>query len=260
MICKKRLLNSYLLYWHFLWMSLWKKKKKSLTLCFPKGGCIFSPLCSLPIFEKPTFPYQIKCPVPNTGHNITHSFPTGWNSSLSKLLPAALQSLNQGTTLPSRKHTGFFFFFFAQSCPTLCDPMGYSLPGSSIHGIFQARVLEWGAISFSRGSSWPRDRSRVSRIAGRRFTVWANREALADIGKGQALVTKLCPTLAAPWFVARQVPLSMRFSRQEYWSGLPFPSAGDLPDPGIEPGYPVLKFHIRYHRGETTTYAAPYTK
>ena len=47
-----------------------------------------------------------------------------------------------------------------------------SLPGSSTHGIFQARVLEWGAISFSRGSSPPRDRTRVSRIAGRRFTVW----------------------------------------------------------------------------------------
>ena len=45
----------------------------------------------------------------------------------------------------------------AQSCPTLCNPVDCSLPGSSIHGIFQARVLEWGAISFSRGSSWPGD-------------------------------------------------------------------------------------------------------
>ena len=43
-----------------------------------------------------------------------------------------------------------------QSCPTLCNPMDCSLPGSSVHGIFQARVLEWGAIAFSRGSSWPR--------------------------------------------------------------------------------------------------------
>ena len=48
-------------------------------------------------------------------------------------------------------------------------PMDYSLPGYSIHWIFQARVLEWGAISFSRGSSRPRDRTRVSRIVGRRF-------------------------------------------------------------------------------------------
>ena len=51
--------------------------------------------------------------------------------------------------------------------------MDCSLPGSSIHGIFQARVLEWIAISFSRGSSQPRDRTRVSCIVGRRFTVWA---------------------------------------------------------------------------------------
>ena len=49
--------------------------------------------------------------------------------------------------------------------PTLCDPMDCSPPGSSIHGIFQARVLEWVAISFSRGSSPPRDRTRVSCIA-----------------------------------------------------------------------------------------------
>ena len=64
----------------------------------------------------------------------------------------------------------------AQSCPTLCDPMDCSLPGSSVHGIFQARVLEWVSISFSRRSSWPRDRTQVSRIVGRRFTVWATRE------------------------------------------------------------------------------------
>ena len=59
----------------------------------------------------------------------------------------------------------------AQSCPTLCDPMDCSLPGSSVHGIFQARVLEWIAISFSRGSSQPKDRTQVSRIVDRRFTV-----------------------------------------------------------------------------------------
>ena len=59
----------------------------------------------------------------------------------------------------------------AQSCPTLCDPTDCSLSGSSVHGIFQARVLEWIAISFSRGSSQPRNRTRVSRIAGRCFTV-----------------------------------------------------------------------------------------
>ena len=85
----------------------------------------------------------------------------------------------------------------AQSCPTLSDLTDCNLPGSSIHGIFQARVLEWGAIAFSytvhgilqarilewvaipfsRGSSQPRDRTQVSRITDGFFTSWATREA-----------------------------------------------------------------------------------
>ena len=59
----------------------------------------------------------------------------------------------------------------SRSCLTLCDIMDCSLPGSSIHGIFQAQILEWVAISFSRGSSRPRDRTQVSHIAGRLFTL-----------------------------------------------------------------------------------------
>ena len=58
---------------------------------------------------------------------------------------------------------------------------------------------------------------------------------------GGGLVTKSCPTLATPWTVARQAPLSVGFPRQEYWSGLPFPPPGDLPDPGIEPVPPALQ-------------------
>ena len=57
------------------------------------------------------------------------------------------------------------------------QPMDCSLPGSSVSRVFQARVLEWVAISFSRGSSRPRDWTQVSRIVGRRFTVWTTREA-----------------------------------------------------------------------------------
>ena len=57
----------------------------------------------------------------------------------------------------------------AQSCPTLYEPMDCSLPGTSIHGIFQARVLEWVAISFSRGSSLHRDRTQLFHIVGRCF-------------------------------------------------------------------------------------------
>ena len=58
-----------------------------------------------------------------------------------------------------------------QSCDPLCDPMDWSPPGSSFHGILQARILEWVAISFSRRSSQPRDRTRVSHVAGRCFTI-----------------------------------------------------------------------------------------
>ena len=61
---------------------------------------------------------------------------------------------------------------FAQSYATLCNSMDCSPPGSSVHGIFQARILEWVAISFSRGSSWSRDQTRVFRITGRLFTIW----------------------------------------------------------------------------------------
>ena len=67
----------------------------------------------------------------------------------------------------------------AQSCLTLCNPMDCSLPGSSIHGIFQARILEWFDISFSRGSSQPGDRTQVSFIAGRYFTIWATRKTMS---------------------------------------------------------------------------------
>ena len=64
----------------------------------------------------------------------------------------------------------------AQSCLTLCDTVDCSLLGSSVHGIFQAIVLEWIAISFSRGSSQPRAQTRDSCIVDRRFTIWATRE------------------------------------------------------------------------------------
>ena len=59
---------------------------------------------------------------------------------------------------------------------TLCDPMDCSPPGSSIHGILQARIVEWVAISFFRGSSPPRNQTQVSCILGRRFTIWVTRE------------------------------------------------------------------------------------
>ena len=59
--------------------------------------------------------------------------------------------------------------------------MGCSPPGSSVHEILQARILEWVAVPFSRGSSWPRDRTHISCIAGRIFTIWATREAYNEV-------------------------------------------------------------------------------
>ena len=226
----------------------------------------------------------------------------------------------------------------AQLCPTLCDPVDCSLPGSSVHGILQARILEWIVIPFSKGSSWPRDWTWVPCIAGRFFTVWATRGALNQLKKslnflpwftrsflvwplitfptsclvtfpiyplwlrslclshyeciyvlwifhGLSFVTYTVPSVwnrpplfllseltpsgpwiasemtfwvfpdfpqtglvscvlsrfshvwlfATLWTAAHQALLSMGFFKQEYWSGLPCPPPGDLPDPGIKP-------------------------
>ena len=114
----------------------------------------------------------------------------------------------------------------AQSCPTLCDPMDCSLPGSYVHETFQARVLKWVAISFSRGSSRPRGRTQFSHITSRCFTIWATREAQLYMREG----VNEWKSLSRVWFfvipctVAHQSPLSIEFSRQEYWSG-----SGDAP-------------------------------
>ena len=82
-------------------------------------------------------------------------------------------------------HSQWLWSEITHSCPTLCDLMDCSLPGSSVHGTFQARGLEWVAISFSRGSSPPRDRTQVSCSIGRRFTVWATREVLSIVNKAE---------------------------------------------------------------------------
>ena len=91
-------------------------------------------------------------------------------------------------------------YLVSQSCLTLCDPMGYSPPGSSVHGILWTRILEWVAISFSRGSSWLRDWNCVSCIAGRFFTIWATREG--PEGSCQGLIgtrnLRILPLLGAP--------------------------------------------------------------
>ena len=93
----------------------------------------------------------------------------------------------------------------AQSCPTLCDPRDCGLPSSSVHGIFQAIVLELIAISFSSGSSWPRDRTQVSCIVDRRFTIWATREVYKTI--------RVVPKFPSQEFVLSYFPLYSKYSR-----------------------------------------------
>ena len=160
--------------------------------------------------------------------------------------------------------------------------------------ILQARILEWLAFFFSRGSSQPRDRTQVSRTVGRSFTSWATREAppppqkemhtikasnfsfiwdlienytqelasqialrnCSQVGSEEpghiclwgwevhvvkhtswymcAQSLSFVQLFATPWTIAYQASLSMEPSRQEYWSGLPFPTLRGLPDPGIE--------------------------
>ena len=83
-----------------------------------------------------------------------------------------------------------------QSCPTLCDPIDGSPPGSVVPGILQARILEWVAMSFSNAWKWKVKVKSLSRVR----------------------------LLANPWTAAYQAPQSMGFSGQEYWSGVPLPS------------------------------------
>ena len=90
----------------------------------------------------------------------THSSILAWAISWTEE-PARLQSMD------SENETGLSIaqLLLSQSCPTLCGPLDYSLPGSSVHGLLQARTLEWVAISFSRGSFWPRDPTCISYVS-----------------------------------------------------------------------------------------------
>ena len=96
-----------------------------------------------------------------------------------------------------------------------------------------------GSLTLLQRNSWPRNRTRVSRIAGRFSTIELQEKPFMLV-KVRVKSLNLVRLFVTPWSVAHQAPLSMGFSKQEYWSGLPFPSPGDLSDPGIEPGSPTL--------------------
>ena len=105
--------------------------------------------------------------------------------TVNKLSPHKIQTIKTTATAKS-----------LQSCPTLCDPIDGSPPGSPVPGILQARTLEWVAISFSNAGNWKVKGKSLSRV-------WL---------------------FATPWTAAHQAPPSMGFSRQECWSGVPLPS------------------------------------
>ena len=88
-------------------------------------------------------------------------------------------------------------------CPTLCDPVNYSVPGSSVHGIFQARILKWVTIYFSRESSWPRNPTHVSCIGRRILYHLAAREAIYNLG---------IPILTPPGSQTPRVEYSLRLA------------------------------------------------
>ena len=125
--------------------------------------------------------------------------------------------------LQARKEVVWFLFHYcnfssvANLCVTLCNPMDCSSQAS---------------LSFS--ISWS-----LLRLVSIELVMPCNHHTLYHCGCGWVL--KSCPTLVTPWTVARQAPLSMGFSKQEYWRGLPCPSPADLPNPGTEPGSPALQ-------------------
>ena len=98
-----------------------------------------------------------------------------------------------------------------QLCPTLCNPIDCSLPGSLVPGILQARTLEWVVISFSNAWKW--------------------KVKVKSLGRVQLFVT--------PWTAAYQAPPSMGFSRQDYWSGVPLPSPSS--------SLVIIKFHHKHN-------------
>ena len=104
------------------------------------------------------------------------------------------------SVLPSLMNNSILLAKLLLSCLTLCNHMDHSLPGSSFHGILQARILEWVAISFSNAWKWEVKVKSLSRV-------------------------RLFET---PWTAAYQAPPSMGFSRQEYWSGVPLPEPAGI--------------------------------
>ena len=139
----------------------------------------------------------------------------------------------------------------AQSCPIVCKPMACSLPGSSVHGILQARILEWVAISFSSRSSDPG--IEHGSLALQAYSLLAELPGKPLKKEERKKERKWSRSVRSNflWPHGHQAPPSMGFSRQEYWSGLPFPCPGNFLTQGSNPGLPHCRqtFYCLSHQG-----------
>ena len=128
--------------------------KPSGSLGFLSMSTLLGPAVELSLFQTPVFPYfALVWP----HHELVSNYSTRHGQGILHLLPPLILD-----KAPLGRRV-----LVTQSCPTLCDPIDYGPPGSSVHRILQARILERVAIPFSRGSSQTRDQTRVSHIAGR---------------------------------------------------------------------------------------------
>ena len=198
-----------------------KLKKKKNTHTHSKNDHIF--LCSIPpciikpcILERIWFPSWRRA---NKFFNVWKKYkvmPTRNRPYI--LLEAMISSLGQIPDLTACKTTtstnistlihfavklfwldiGVLMCLCAQPSPTLCNPMDFCPPGSSVHGIIQARILEWVAISSCRRSSWPRDPTHLSCIGRQILYYWATWEAHRNASVQFSLVTQSCPTVCDP--------------------------------------------------------------
>ena len=177
-------LESKMLFWGLLKMT---KLYQIQNLLFPIEPD-FPPIFSISVMEVPS------ANPPNKSTGFLRFIPFSPGSYHS---PCSLQLRSPGVLILTSNYVlkrllllPFYLFSpswneVAQSFRTLWDPMGCSPPGSSVHGILQARILEWVAIFFTRESSQPRDQTQVSRIAGRCFNLWATGEV------GEVLIISL---------------------------------------------------------------------
>ena len=135
----------------------------------------------------------------------------------------------------------FCVFVVTQSCPTLCNPMECNRQAPLSMGF--SRQECWSGLPFPSPGGLP-----DPGIEPRSLALQADALPSEPPGKGKSL--SRVRLFATPWTIAYQAPLSMGFSRQECWSGLPFPSPGDLPDPWIEPASTIVSCSSRqilYH-------------